>query len=81
MEEEKILMQPKRKNKCKERISKLIKRSNGDSITEMYEDILKENKRLNSELDKVRANNISLQKEIDELHYGLLHDRFSNLIE
>ena len=81
MEEEKINIQPKKKRQCKERISKLIKRSNGDSIVEMYEDILAENKRLNTELDKSRASNINLQKEIDELRYGLLYDRFSNLIE
>lgn len=63
----------------KERITRLVRRINGDSIQELYEDILEENTRLKRELDKERNLNILNTREIEELRHNLLHDRLLNL--
>lgn len=74
--EEECLPQIKQKKKGpKERITRLVKRINGDSIQELYEDILEENLRLKKELDRERSLNLSTTKELDELRFNLLQDR------
>lgn len=66
---------PKKVEKRQDKIKRIIKQINEDSITDVMRDILIENKRLAKDLETLRIQNISLKKDHDGLHHALLRDR------
>lgn len=67
-----------KKNSRKARINEYIKRIEEDNMEQVLEDILKENKRLHSEIDTARKNLASAKKEYEELVQSILTDRLNN---
>ena len=66
---------PKKVEKRQDKIKRIIKQINEDSITDVMRDILIENKRLARDLETLRIQNTSLKKDYDGLHHALLRDR------
>lgn len=66
---------PKKVEKRQDKIKRIIKQINEDSITDVMRDILIENKRLARDLETLRVQNISLKKDHDCLYHALLRDR------
>lgn len=80
MEEVECKTKKPRKRGVKERVTNLIARAGSDSIQFLYEDILEENEKLKSDVDKLRGMLSSIQREYDELRQGMLIDRMNKLI-
>lgn len=62
----------------KERINTLIRKINNDSIHQVMEDIIAENKRLRRELENLRIQNTTIKRDYEELMHSLLRDRLNN---